>query len=128
MLQVTVLPIGVQVVVVGRCLVTIGLDGGAYGCPVNLNSGILPSEGPHAYVIAYQVTGPGSTSARRPPALLWLDSTRYVPCAGQLCAAVLKHLVGSELHLTVFIDDPSGARNSFTVSVAQPATRNNTSN
>ena len=107
-----------RVVVDGR--ITGGAGGGMYCWPTNLNSGILPSEGPHAYVIEYHVTGPGITSARMPPALLWLERTRYVPIGEQLSDAVAKHFAGSDVHLTFLIDSPVGDLNSLTLGVAQP--------
>ena len=98
-----------------------GGGGGMYCWPTNLKSGIRPSGWPHAYVIEYQVIGPGMRSATIPPELLWLDITRYVPPLGQLSEAEAKHLAGSDVHFTFLIDVPSGALNSLTFVVAQPA-------
>jgi hypothetical protein len=53
--------------------------GGSYCWPRNGNEGNRPSDGPHWYVILYHVTGPGRTSATRPPALLELSRTWYGP-------------------------------------------------
>ena len=91
-----------------------------YCCPANLKSGIFPSEGPQAYVIEYQVIGPGIKSAAIPPAWLSLETTRYFPSVGQLAVACTKHLAESEVHLTVLIVVPSGAWYSLMLVVAQP--------
>jgi hypothetical protein len=91
-----------------------------YCWPANLKSGILPSEVPHAYVIEYHVIGPGMKSAAMPPAWLSLETTRYFPSVWQLAVACAKHFAGSDVHLTVLIAVPSGARYSVMLVVAQP--------